>query len=106
MGLARVGALVVEPHGSYATAPPAARKDDLSEQKMREIYAKYVGAKRAANESTAGITYDKLASSLRAALEKPKEQRTEEEKRLAKDADDQIKVTWDELKLYQAAMQV
>jgi hypothetical protein len=37
---------------------------------MREIYAKYVGAKRAANESTAGITYDKLASSLRAQAEK------------------------------------
>ncbi len=53
-------------------APPASRNEDLSEQKMREIYAKYVGAKRAANESTAGITYDKLATSLRAQADKIK----------------------------------
>ena len=53
-------------------APSASRNEDLSEQKMREIYAKYVGAKRAANESTAGITYDKLAASLRAQADKIK----------------------------------
>jgi hypothetical protein len=51
---------------------PAARAEDLSDQKMREIYAKFVGAKRAANESTAGITFDKLASSLRAQADKLK----------------------------------
>jgi hypothetical protein len=57
-----------------ATKPPAgaARSDELSEQKMREIYAKYVGAKRAANESTAGITFEKLATSLRAQADKIK----------------------------------
>ena len=53
-------------------APAAPKRDDLSEQKMREIYAKYVGAKRAANESTAGITFDKLAASLRAQADKLK----------------------------------
>jgi len=52
------------------TSESAPAKGDLSEQKMREIYAKYVGAKRAANESTAGITFDKLAQSLRAQAEK------------------------------------
>ncbi len=52
------------------TSESAPTKSDLSEQKMREIYAKYVGAKRAANESTAGITFDKLAQSLRAQAEK------------------------------------
>jgi hypothetical protein len=33
---------------------------------MRQIYAKYVEAKRSANESTAGVTYEKLAETLRA----------------------------------------
>lgn len=32
---------------------------------MREIYAKYVEAKRARRESTAGITYESLAQTLR-----------------------------------------
>ncbi len=58
------------PKPAPVTPPATGRKEDLSDQKMREIYAKYVGAKRAANESTAGITYDKLASSLRAQAEK------------------------------------
>ncbi|MEZ4315118.1 MAG: MXAN_5187 C-terminal domain-containing protein [Polyangiaceae bacterium] len=53
-------------------APPPARSEDLSDQKVREIYAKYVGAKRAANESTAGLTFDKLATSLRAQADKLK----------------------------------
>jgi hypothetical protein len=39
----------------------------------------------------------RLEPKLRTALEIPKEKRTEEEKLLAKDADDQIKVTWDEV---------
>jgi hypothetical protein len=55
------------PKPAPANAPGG---EGLSEQKMRDIYAKYVGAKRAANESTAGITYDKLAASLRAQADK------------------------------------
>ncbi len=39
----------------------------------------------------------KLDSDLRAALDKPKDQRTEDEQRLAKDAEDQLKITWDEM---------
>ncbi len=55
-----------------AARQAARREEQLSEQKMREIYARYVGAKRAANESTAGITFDKLAASLKAQADKLK----------------------------------
>jgi hypothetical protein len=37
---------------------------------MRQIYSKYVETKRAANESTAGVTYERLAESLRAQADK------------------------------------
>ena len=37
----------------------------LSDQRIRQIYSKYVEAKRSANESTAGVTYERLAESLR-----------------------------------------
>ena len=53
-----------------ALSPPS--REGLDDQKVREIYARYVGAKRAANESTAGITFDKLATSLRAQADKLK----------------------------------
>jgi hypothetical protein len=46
--------------------------DDLSDQRVRQIYAKYVETKRATNESTAGVTFEKLAASLRAQAEKLK----------------------------------
>ena len=49
---------------------PTAPEGDLSEQRIRQIYAKYVEAKRSANESTAGVTYEKLAASLRAQTSK------------------------------------
>ena len=39
---------------------------------MRQIYAKYVEAKRSANESTAGMTYEKLAETLRAQADRLK----------------------------------
>ncbi|XYH98945.1 MXAN_5187 C-terminal domain-containing protein [Sorangium sp. So ce1128] len=44
----------------------ASRDDELPEQRLRQIYAKYVETKRAARESTAGVTYERLAESLRA----------------------------------------
>jgi hypothetical protein len=61
-------------------APPAARPPtapavpggDLGDQRLRQIYAKYVETKRSANESTAGVTYEKLAATLRAQQEKLK----------------------------------
>jgi len=46
--------------------PPAPRDpNDLSDARVRAIYAQYVDAKRRQNESTAAITYDAVAKSLR-----------------------------------------
>jgi hypothetical protein len=49
-------------------ARPAAAVPEgaLPDQRLRQIYEKYVEAKRSANESTAGVTYEKLAETLRA----------------------------------------
>lgn len=50
--------------------PPRARhkeqESELEEKRLRQIYSKYIETKRSANEPTAGITYEKLADSLRA----------------------------------------
>jgi len=63
------------PAATRPNAPaPAARPrtDDagLPDQRIRQIYAKYVETRRAGNESTAGVTFEKLAESLRAQAEK------------------------------------
>ena len=58
-----------------AASPPAAAPvsgSELGDQRIRQIYAKYVEAKRSTHESTAGVTFEKLASSLRAQAEKLK----------------------------------
>jgi hypothetical protein len=48
-------------------APPLAAVEggDLPEERLRELYSEYVGAKRSQNESTATLTYQALAKSLR-----------------------------------------
>jgi hypothetical protein len=47
-------------------ATPAQRtQEDLPEERVRAIYSQYVEAKRRQNESTAAITYDAVAKSLR-----------------------------------------
>ncbi|AUX28590.1 MULTISPECIES: MXAN_5187 C-terminal domain-containing protein [Sorangium] len=60
----------LDPAARPRPGPPpqrsAARDDELPEQRLRQIYAKYVETKRAARESTAGVTYERLAESLRA----------------------------------------
>jgi hypothetical protein len=53
------------PARPVAAPAPAGRSDDLPEPRLRQIYAKYVEAKRASNESTAGVTYERLVDSLR-----------------------------------------
>lgn len=54
------------PRPQAAAAPAGAPADGvLPEQRIRQIYAKYVDTKRRENESTAGVTYDKLAETLR-----------------------------------------
>ncbi|HEY8038740.1 MAG TPA: MXAN_5187 C-terminal domain-containing protein [Polyangiaceae bacterium] len=49
---------------------PARRPDDLPDERVRQLYAQYVEAKRRHNESTAAITYDAVAKSLRESSEK------------------------------------
>jgi hypothetical protein len=51
-------------------AEPARADGDLAEQRIRQIYAKYVETKRSTQESTAGVTYEKLAATLRAQADK------------------------------------
>jgi hypothetical protein len=46
-------------------APAPARPDDLPEERLRQLYAQYVETKRRHNESTAAITYEAVARSLR-----------------------------------------
>jgi hypothetical protein len=56
------------PAGSVPPRPspnPKRPPDDLPEERVREIYARYVEAKRRQNESTAAITFDAVAKSLR-----------------------------------------
>ena len=49
-----------------AAAPvPAPRKEDLPDERVRQLYAQYVETKRKQNESTAAITYDGIAKTLR-----------------------------------------
>lgn len=44
--------------------------EDISDQRLREIYSQYVTSRRERNESTAGITFEKLADSLRSQADK------------------------------------
>jgi hypothetical protein len=48
-----------------APAPAARQPGDLPEERVRQLYAQYVDTKRRQNESTATITYDAVAKSLR-----------------------------------------
>ena len=52
--------------------PSQGSSEDLSDARIRQIYAQYVEAKRAAKESTAGVTYEALAKQLRQQAEKLK----------------------------------
>lgn len=54
-------------------AAPAEQDPGLEERRLRQIYAKYIETKRSVNEPTAGITFEKLAESLRAQAAKLRE---------------------------------
>jgi hypothetical protein len=57
-----------------AAAPvQAVRKEDLPDERVRQLYAQYVETKRKQNESTAAITFDGVARSLRESSAKLKE---------------------------------
>ncbi len=64
------------PPAPQAPAPPAARPRspaDLSDDRLRQLYSQYVQTRRSRNESTAAITYDAMAKSLRESSEKLRE---------------------------------
>jgi hypothetical protein len=46
-------------------APAAPQKEDLPDERVRQLYAQYVDTKRKQNESTVAITYESVAKSLR-----------------------------------------
>jgi hypothetical protein len=46
-------------------ATPGKPEEELSATRLRQIYGQYVDAKRKANESTAAITFEKVAANLR-----------------------------------------
>jgi hypothetical protein len=54
---------------SARPAPPS----DLPDERLRQLYAQYVDAKRRNNESTAALTYASLARSLRESSAKLRE---------------------------------
>jgi hypothetical protein len=61
------------PAAAAAKSPGRGSAGDLSEERMRELYSEYVGAKRRQNESTAAITYQAVARSLRESSERLRE---------------------------------
>jgi hypothetical protein len=67
------------PPAIAAAPPPAPRRPapaaatELPDDRVRQIYAQYVDTKRKQNESTAAITYDALAKSLRESSAKLRE---------------------------------
>lgn len=61
----------VKPARPEKRSPASNRaRKDLDDLRLREIYNQYVETKRKTNESTAGITYEKLADSLKVQAEK------------------------------------
>jgi hypothetical protein len=63
---------------SRASAPPSSpsapgSRSDIADDRVRQLYSQYIETKRKQNESTASITYESMASSLRASSEKLKQ---------------------------------
>ena len=56
-----------------APSPAAASRGDIAEDRVRQLYSQYIDTKRKQNESTAAITYEGLAASLRQSSEKLRE---------------------------------
>ena len=62
---------VAKPPAPPATAPRSPA--DISDDRMRQLYSQYVQTRRAQNESTAAITYDAMAKSIRESSAKLRE---------------------------------
>jgi hypothetical protein len=56
---------VAAPSPSVAQAKPLRPPEGLADERVRQLYTEYVTAKRRHNESTAAITYDSVAQTLR-----------------------------------------
>ena len=61
------------PSRAPAAPSPAASRGDIAEDRVRQLYSQYIDTKRKHNESTAAITYEGLAASLRQSSEKLRE---------------------------------
>jgi hypothetical protein len=61
------------PRAPPAGGPPQPQRQDLTEARMKQIYAQLVDAKRRQNESTAAVTYQSVARTLRESGEKLRE---------------------------------
>ncbi len=59
-----------QPRAARPEPPKPLGPADLSDARVRQIYAEYVRSKRAQNESTAAITYENMAKSIRDSSEK------------------------------------
>jgi len=66
----------MNPFAKPAAKPKKSGGDGLDDKRLRQIYSDFVETKRKANESTAGITYEKLADSLRVQTDKLKAKHT------------------------------
>ncbi len=64
--------MVREPVAQKPAGRPT-KEDNISNDRLREIYSQYVQSRRDRGESTTGVTFDKLADSLRTQADKLKE---------------------------------
>jgi hypothetical protein len=69
----RAGASPPPPRSSGSSAAVPRREADLPEDRVRQLYHQYIETKRRQNESTAAITYDAVARSLRESSAKLKQ---------------------------------
>jgi hypothetical protein len=66
---AKAGRGTNRPPGAV-TAKTAGKDPSLSDERVRQIYTQYVETKRSMKESTASLTYENLAKSLRDSSDK------------------------------------
>jgi hypothetical protein len=66
LAAAKATAAPAAPAPAKPPTPPSRSDDGLPEYRVRQLYVEYVEAKRRQKESTAAVTYENLAESLRA----------------------------------------
>ena len=68
-----VGSVARQPAAPSAASPAVAPDGAVSEARVKQIYAQYVDARRQHNESTASVSYESLAKSIRESATKLRE---------------------------------